>query len=353
MASTPPKLSPQVLAWREAHRDDSQASSIVTVNVILPVLITIVTMARVASRRISKAGLGLDDYTLLLAAFLTYGLCINAIVATQYGMGRRIFTLSPAEVQNTMRSHFTLTLIYTASITTIKLSILSLYYRLFATRTNIFRWAVFATAGLTIAIGTSGFFALLFQCRPVRAVWIKFPNAKCLNKKDLTVVPGILNIITDFAILVLPLPIIWNLQIARWRKAALTGVFGLGGFACAISIIRIVNFFVKTGRPSWLMDITWDVAMTAGIWSTLEPAVGIICACLPLMGPLTRRLAIGKTVRQISSRWSSYSRKLSTSTSGNKTSAGSVSRKSSAWSVPQSEDKAVAVDVRERERSLP
>ncbi len=174
-------------------------------------------------------------------------------LASQYGMGRRSFTLSPDDMQNTMRvsklrylqatlikqltiafasktqSHFALTLIYTASITAIKLSILALYHRLFATRTNIFRWAVFATAGFTIVIGTSAFFALLFQCRPIRAVWTKVPNAQCLNKKDLTVVPGILNIITDFAILILPLPIIWNLQIGRWRKVALTGVFGLGG----------------------------------------------------------------------------------------------------------------------------
>ncbi len=65
--ASPPKLSPQQRLWREEHRHDSQVPSIITVNVILPVLITVVTVARVASRRISKAGLGLDDYTLLAA----------------------------------------------------------------------------------------------------------------------------------------------------------------------------------------------------------------------------------------------------------------------------------------------
>ena len=36
------------------------------------------------------------------------------------------------------------------------------------------------------------------------------------------------------------------------------------------------------------IDVTWDHA-DALIWSTLETAVGVICACIPVLGPLLPR----------------------------------------------------------------
>ena len=43
------------------------------------------------------------------------------------------------------------------------------------------------------------------------------------------IIGGVQNIVTDLVILCLPLPVLWNLQMAKQRKKQLTGVFALGG----------------------------------------------------------------------------------------------------------------------------
>ena len=74
----------------------------------------------------------------------------------------------------------------------------------------------------------------IFECHPVSGFWERFspthpttPNCPVDSNKyfDGNAIP---NIITDAAILVLPLPFIWTLQLRRAQKVALTGIFTLG-----------------------------------------------------------------------------------------------------------------------------
>lgn len=81
----------------------------------------------------------------------------------------------------------------------------------------------------------------------------------------------------DFVILVLPIPMIWNLHRAWQDKLALNGVFALGTFVCFASIYRIVVLFWIS--PS---DPTFTVYQ-ATLWTHIEPAVGLICSNLPII----------------------------------------------------------------------
>lgn len=81
----------------------------------------------------------------------------------------------------------------------------------------------------------------------------------------------------DFVILVLPIPMIWNLHRAWQDKLALNGVFALGTFVCFASIYRIVVLFWIS--PS---DPTYTVYQ-ATLWTHVEPSVGLICSCLPII----------------------------------------------------------------------
>jgi hypothetical protein len=81
----------------------------------------------------------------------------------------------------------------------------------------------------------------------------------------------------DFVILILPIPMIWNLHRAWQDKLALNGVFALGAFVCFASIYRIVVLF-------WISptDPTFTVYQ-ATLWTHIEPAVGLICSNLPII----------------------------------------------------------------------
>lgn len=81
----------------------------------------------------------------------------------------------------------------------------------------------------------------------------------------------------DFVILILPIPMIWGLHRAWQDKLALNGVFALGAFVCFASIYRIVVLF-------WISptDPTYTVYQ-ATLWTHIEPSVGLICSCLPII----------------------------------------------------------------------
>ncbi|KAL8921956.1 MAG: hypothetical protein Q9208_005410 [Pyrenodesmia sp. 3 TL-2023] len=165
-------------------------------------------------------------------------------------------------------------LTYCVLITTTKFSILLFYRRVFVNQTTSlrFRIAWYAIMVWTFLWGISTFFAAAFQCNPPSYYWSKYTrktHGSCLNLTVLLVVTASTNIVTDVALLILPMPVVWNSKIEPSQKFAVTGIFLLGGF-------------VVTVDPQW-------TAVNASIWSIIEPGVGIICASLPSMGPILRK----------------------------------------------------------------
>ena len=107
-----------------------------------------------------------------------------------------------------------------------------------------------------------------------------------------------LNIFTDlmFAI-VIPLPMLWSLNLNRRTKAALLFVLSLGVFACAAAAVK-TSYIARYGVRD---DYLWDTRQIT-IWSVVEATIGIIAGSLPPLKPLfksvigsTRRYASGRT----------------------------------------------------------
>ena len=69
---------------------------------------------------------------------------------------------------------------------------------------------------------------MIFMCNPVSGFWIRRINSTCLPdyvSGDMNVIS---NIVTDFIILVLPLPVLLRLSLRPAQKWALIGVFCIG-----------------------------------------------------------------------------------------------------------------------------
>ena len=69
----------------------------------------------------------------------------------------------------------------------------------------------------------------VFQCVPVSGYWNKKIPAKCINDDQFFISSSIVNIITDFFLILLPIPYIWRLHRTTPQKIALAGIFILGG----------------------------------------------------------------------------------------------------------------------------
>lgn len=102
-----------------------------------------------------------------------------------------------------------------------------LYHRIFIT--PAFRLAT-KIIGVIITfwwIGT--ILADILICIPVEHGWNPTIPGHCVNKKLLFIIPPIPWIVTDLAVLFMPLPMVWKLQMPRLQRVGLAGLFILGG----------------------------------------------------------------------------------------------------------------------------
>jgi hypothetical protein len=66
------------------------------------------------------------------------------------------------------------------------------------------------------------------QCLPISRFWDSDVRGKCFNLVALTYFTNITNLVTDAWIFVLPLPVIFKLQMSHNRKIALSLLFSIG-----------------------------------------------------------------------------------------------------------------------------
>lgn len=130
--------------------------------------------------------------------------------------------------------------VYTVTISLVKISLLMTYMRMFPVRRlQIGAYILIAVSlAWTMSIGI----AAIFQCTPRRKLWQPWLQGTCLDAKKVFLGISFPNIVTDIAILTLPIPILWGLQTTMIRKLSLTVIFLLGSFVVFTSVYRFVTF---------------------------------------------------------------------------------------------------------------
>lgn len=119
------------------------------------------------------------------------------------------------------------TIIYLAAIACAKVSILLLYIRLFRINKR-FRYICYALIVLVVGYCTGMILANIFQCRPVRAGWEFFTPGNCESLQDFAVVTGALNILSDTAIVVAPIPLVLKLKLGTAKMVGLLVILATG-----------------------------------------------------------------------------------------------------------------------------
>lgn len=121
---------------------------------------------------------------------------------------------------------FVVSILQGCSLVSAKVSVLIFLRRIFVT--PAFRW----TANILILISICWWlFAALGSaliCQPVRSSWDpRVPNG-CGNRYVFNIIAPLPSILTDFAILLCPLPMVWKLHTTTRHKVALGGIFLVG-----------------------------------------------------------------------------------------------------------------------------
>lgn len=119
----------------------------------------------------------------------------------------------------------------------IKLSLLSLIARVFSPYKRRVQ-GLYALAGLIAAYYLTSLILKIRVCAPISAYWNGHPE-KCLDQSKMITADAIISTVTDTIILVLPLPLTWNLQLPTKKKLRVGAMLAVGGLATAFSAWRL------------------------------------------------------------------------------------------------------------------
>ena len=134
----------------------------------------------------------------------------------------------PEQIPNWGRNNlYALPIIYTSAATLPKISVLFLYLRLFVDR--ISRICCFVLIGVLSLFTIVNIITTGVQCNPQAAAWTPaLTAAHCADIQAHFVYTGLVNIATDLAMLVLPIPVIRRLQVPMNVKVGIAGTFLVG-----------------------------------------------------------------------------------------------------------------------------
>ncbi|EGP87236.1 uncharacterized protein MYCGRDRAFT_26892, partial [Zymoseptoria tritici IPO323] len=177
--------------------------------------------------------------------------------------------------------------LYLAALPAIKISMLLTYLRIFAGKS--FRQIVYVLIGLNIAYSIAFILISVFQCEPISLAWHgwdKEHEGRCNNINAQSWAAAGINIALDVAVVSLPLPQLWRMQLNPRKKFLVMIMFSMGFFVTIVSVIRLQQL-LEFGEDD---NMTYHYA-SIGLWSTVEMHASVICACMPAIRNLLRRFS--------------------------------------------------------------
>ncbi|KXG53624.1 uncharacterized protein PGRI_006740 [Penicillium griseofulvum] len=279
---------PSIPTWTEGdfeHPNKALRRSMTIALVFAYTLSTLSVGLRILARKMTGSRLFMDDYLIIMALIFKYACSSGVVVLFYNGLGSHITMIPVENLLVYLKLGFANSFIYTGCIAFIKYSILALYKRLFAVRHMVI--AVNVMFGFVTLWVVGVYVAGALLCIPVSKFWDPSIPGACLDPAKFYYGIQIPNILSDLILLIMPMRVVWALPIPKSQKAALSGVFLVGGLTLIFDIFRL-NAMIKLVEAG--PDITYNQVPVI-VWTCIEAAVGITAACLPNLRPL---FTIGK-----------------------------------------------------------
>ncbi|KAK0627858.1 hypothetical protein B0T14DRAFT_424511 [Immersiella caudata] len=263
---------------------ESRTGEVVAILTIASAVSTLAVLLRCYCRHVLLRSFGWDDGVMVAAQILTIAAAVAIGLETKWGLGQHVWTMSKEhftpymKASNTAKGSLSI-VVYNIAVCLTKISIVLQYRRIFVhtlLRPITLSFLVLLSAwAITLSV------MLPLVCTPVESFWNRAVPGRCMNFKTLWYIVSGVNMATDFALFIMPIPVVSSLHLPRRQKMILLAIFGLGIFPCAISIYRIQTLEAAASAK----DPTWD-NVDAAIFSFLELTVGVVAVCLPTLRPL-------------------------------------------------------------------
>ncbi|KAI0382881.1 hypothetical protein F5Y04DRAFT_251291 [Hypomontagnella monticulosa] len=224
----------------------------------------------------------IDDYIVAVTMLVCIAHAVLMAIATYNGMGLHIW-----QFNSELNSRYYLWIgitseFYVLGLLGFKSALIFVYLQLFGVYAR-FRWACYGTLFFCVSYLLCNMMTEFFGCHPIRKKWEPDLPGQCINSFATATFYGACSMVSDLVIAILPLTMIWKLQIAtRLQKIGLSLVLSSGFIAWAIAVARwgiaTYNQVGTADRPWWA-----GISFTLSIF---EINTGLICACVATLGPL-------------------------------------------------------------------
>ncbi|KAK9791436.1 hypothetical protein SCARD494_07619 [Seiridium cardinale] len=164
-----------------------------------------------------------------------------------------------------------------------KLALLLLIARIFGSVYTKTIRGIYIFLGLLVIYYVTAVVIKIRICSPISAYW-KGEKDKCIDQTALITADSVISVVSDLAILLLPTPLTWSLNMSRKKKMRVVGILCAGGLATAFSIYRL-GVTIAEGN-STNQTIVFIKLVFSG---NAEVGIGLICACLPSINALINR----------------------------------------------------------------
>ncbi|KAG7529984.1 hypothetical protein FFLO_05281 [Filobasidium floriforme] len=278
----------------------SRGDAVFAVTLVFFTLASVFVGMRMVSRLFIVKKIDWDDGLMGIAWGLAFALSFATMYAAQHGLGLRDANILPEWELPLKRAEYVFSISYNPVLMATKSSILILYLRM-SQANPFFRWASVFLLGLVNTAGIVLAFLNIFQCSPVSAALhlVAPGEAKCINLVYLYLCSAPVNVITDLAIVLLPLPILTGIRMERKQKYVVVGTFCTGLFVAVVDVIRIAYLQTALYQQYRMMDENGttrptDFGYTASysyMWSAVEVNTGLICASVLVLKPLMKKIS--------------------------------------------------------------
>ncbi|KAL6240716.1 hypothetical protein RBB50_012426 [Rhinocladiella similis] len=226
------------------------------------------------------------DSIITTAMLFAIGFTIAINNQVSHGLGSPLSMISSQDYERFQKAGYAWSILYIITIALGKLSTLSLLIALAPNKS----YHRIPMRVLVVFIGLwaiAALFASAFQCALPHPYLIT--TGRCFRQAGFWDAVGILNILTDVAIMSMPILLVHNLHLATKKKVAVCFAFSfrLGAVACTIWRLTEIHRFFDRGA-----DVTFNSWLPT-IATILELFFGIFSACVPHLRPFMDSIQAG------------------------------------------------------------
>ena len=208
------------------------------------------------------------------------------IFVTANGFGTSSTTYSPKTQAEVLKALFASYFIYDIGVAIPKVSALFFYSRIFGGQGTRFRYVIWGLQAANALWLVGIILTILLECMPIEKNWLPKTPGTCVPAGSTWIASAVTSVIIDLAILIAPLPKLWNMSLSRELRFATIGIFFCGYCVVIVSAGRLFSFIANGEKLDTGLS---NLGITLRFWLGAEVPISILSICMPNVFFLIRK----------------------------------------------------------------